>query len=418
MTTLDTAARNRVMAARIVSQNRWPYLSSLLFSLRLVEVPHEQLQTMAVDKGWRMYYSPRFVMENTVEVLATVVLHEAMHCVMQHNERYEALGPRRGYSLLWNLCGDAAINEILDAQDMPWGDFSPIRYDGFPIPGVTSGMITESAYAAAVEWVEQSGQDPNIPPPACGSSSGGEARGYELPSSDDEAPSIDNDRQRNIRDRVASDVVDHARSRGDIPGGLKRWADNYLDPTVDWRKQLSVRLRQVVANVSGRRSHSYARPSRRQDAIREHDPTIIIPGLRDSEPPRIAVVLDTSGSVTQSELGRALAEIHGIIKAVGMREPLAVITCDVEAGAPQMVRNPGALKELVLAGGGGTDLRAGITAALELPRQPSLVVLITDGESPYPEKKPDLSVDFLMLLTNTVSSPDIPDWIHVIKTEG
>ena len=46
------------MAARIVSQSRWPYLSSQLFSLKLVEVPHSEIQTMAVDKGWRMYYSP------------------------------------------------------------------------------------------------------------------------------------------------------------------------------------------------------------------------------------------------------------------------------------------------------------------------------------------------------------------------
>ena len=415
---MDTAARNRVMAARIVSQNRWPYLSSLLFSLRLVEVPHEQLKTMAVDKGWRMYYSPRFVMDNTVEVLATVLLHEALHCVMQHNERYEALGSKRGHSLLWNLCGDAAINEILDAQNMPWGDFSPVRYDGFPIPGVVSGMITESAYATAVAWMEENGKEPDLPPSACGSSSGGDSRDYELPNSHDEAPSIDTDRQRNVRDRVASDVVDYSKSRGEIPGGLKRWADNYLDPKVDWRRQLSVRLRRVVANVAGRRSHSYARPSRRQDAIREHDPTIIIPGLRDSEPPRIAVVLDTSGSVTQTELSHALAEIHGIMKAVGMREPLAVITCDVDAGEPQMIRNPGSLKELVLKGGGGTDLRAGISAALELPRQPSLVVLITDGESPYPLKRPDLSVDFLMVLRNTLSAPEIPDWIQVIKAEG
>ena len=68
------------MAARIVSQSRWPYLSSQLFSLKLVEVPHSEIQTMAVDKGWRMYYSPQFVMEQPVEVLATVIARSLALC--------------------------------------------------------------------------------------------------------------------------------------------------------------------------------------------------------------------------------------------------------------------------------------------------------------------------------------------------
>jgi len=418
MTTPDFAARNRVMAARIVAQNRWPYLSSLLFNLRLVEVPHEQLQTMAVDKGWRVYYSPQFVLENSVEVLATAFLHEAMHCVMQHNERYEALGARRGYPVLWNICGDAAINEILDDQDMPWGEFTPVRYEGFPVPGVMSGMVTEAAYDLSVSWAEDNRDDADTLDTSCGSSAGGEVREYELPTGDKEAPAIDTDRQRNVRDRVASDVVDYARSRGGLPGGLERWAQNYLTPSVNWRKQLAVRMRQVAANVAGRRTHSFVRPSRRQDAIREHDPTIVVPGLRDSEPPRIAVIVDTSGSMTQRELGEALGEIHGIMRSVGMSEPLAVIACDTKAEPPQYIRDRRAIGDLKLIGGGGTDLRAGIEAALELPRKPSLVVLLTDGQSPYPIKRPDHNVEFLMVLAEGIANPEIPNWIQVIEKKG
>ncbi len=373
---------------------------------------------MAVDKGWRVYYSPQFVLENSVEVLATAFLHEAMHCVMQHNERYEALGARRGYPMLWNICGDAAINEILDDQNMPWGEFTPFRYEGFPVPGVTSGMVTETAYEIAVAWAKENQKEADNLDTSCGSSAGGAPRDYELPAADEEAPAIDNDRQRNVRDRVASDVVDYAKSRGGLPGGLERWAKNYLNPTVDWRKQLAVRMRQVAANVAGRRTHSFARPSRRQDAIREHDPTIVVPGLRDSEPPRIAVIVDTSGSVTQRELGEALGEIHGIMRSVGMSEPLAVIACDTQAAPPQYIRDTKAISELKLIGGGGTDLRVGIEAALNLPRKPALVVLLTDGESPYPLKHPDQNVTFLMVLADGVGRPAVPDWIQVVEKKG
>jgi hypothetical protein len=45
-------ARLRIMAARIIAQNRWPYISTLLFSLKIVAT--DQIETMAVDDGWRM----------------------------------------------------------------------------------------------------------------------------------------------------------------------------------------------------------------------------------------------------------------------------------------------------------------------------------------------------------------------------
>lgn len=412
---IDSLARNRVMAARIVAQNRWPYLSSLLFSLRLVEASHEELPTMAVDAGWRMYYSPVFVKEQEVDVLATALLHEAMHCVMQHNERYEALGAARGYHTLWNICGDAAINEILDDQNMPWGEFQPVRYEGFPVPGVLSGMITEGAYRIAVEWAQSQPNDADQLSSECGSSSGGESRGYELPPEDDTAPSTARERQASVRDRVASDVASHRADRGGVPGGLARWADSYLSPKVDWRKQLATRMRAVISNVAGRRNYSYQRPSRRQDAIRLHDPSIILPGLRDNEPPRIVVIVDTSGSVSNTELSQALSEVYGICKAVGMREPIGVIACDAKAQPVQYIRSTRDIAGLDLKGGGGTDLREGIQAALDQPRPPNLVIMVSDGESPFHPHSPSPNTEFLMVLTAPELTPPIPAWIKQIR---
>jgi len=82
-------ARLRVMAGRIVAQSRWPYLSTLLFNLKIVE--SRDIETLAVDEGWRMYYSPDFVMRHSPEALATMVLHEALHCVNQHGARFKSL---------------------------------------------------------------------------------------------------------------------------------------------------------------------------------------------------------------------------------------------------------------------------------------------------------------------------------------
>lgn len=405
------------MAARIVAQNRWPYLSSQLFSLKLVEVSPDELPTMAVDKWWRMYYSPQFVLNHPVEVLATALLHEALHCVMKHNERYDDLGTDKGFHAMWNHCADAAINEILDGQSMPWGEFSPVRYEGFPIPGVISGMATESAYRICIEWASNHREESEAFTSECGSSAGGETREYELPIEDDEAPGIGKERQDAVRDQVAADIAKHASARSNIPGGLKRWAEDYLNPQVDWRKHLAVEMRQVISNVSGRRNHSYQRPSRRQDAIRAVDETIVLPGLKGSEPPRVAVIVDTSGSVSSKDLNVALGEIHGITRAVGMKEPVAVIACDAQAYPVQYVRSATSIKNLELTGGGGTDLRHGINAALALPKRPQLVIVVSDGDSPFSPESPDPATKFIMLLTVAPERQHLPSWMKSVQLE-
>jgi predicted metal-dependent peptidase len=198
------------MAARIVAQSRWPYLSTLIFSLRIVET--EDLETLAVDAGWRMYYNPSFVMLQTPEVLATMLLHEAMHCVFQHAVRFQALGREPSFHTVWNVAGDATINEVLDEANMPWGEFNPVRYAGLKKYGVEHAMTTEVTFFTMLKYFEEHPQSES-PATDCGSVNGGNSRSYEIPRSNSDNPAIKNDQQDVIRDRVAQDVIKHARER-------------------------------------------------------------------------------------------------------------------------------------------------------------------------------------------------------------
>ena len=418
MTTLNEEARLRIMAARIIAQNRWPYLSSLLFSLRLVEMDHSIIPTMAVDKGWRLYYSPEFVLAENAEALATVLLHECMHCVMAHNERFAALDKSDIDHNVWNICGDCAINDILDESQMPWTqEVTPVRYSNFEDIGIDKTMITETAYAMVRAWQKGNSDDERLENQDCGSVADNNPREYELESDDEQAPSMSQERQSSIRDRVASDVLEASKSTGNLPGGLKRWAQDHLDPQVDWRRQLGVHLRKSVANIAGRRDYSYVRPSRRQEAMRLVGSDILLPSLRQPSPPRVAIVVDTSGSVSDSELRAYLGEITGIVKAVGASEGINVIPCDAEAQTVQRLRSIAKIEELELIGGGGTDMRAGIDAALNIKPKPNIVVVITDGATPWHLEKPSGCDNFIVILTKNQAVGSVPFWMRTISID-
>ena len=409
-------ARLRVMAARIVAQSRWPYLSTLLFNLKIVE--SSQLPTLAVDDGWRMYYSPDFVMEQTAEALATMVLHEALHCVNQHGPRFRALSQSRHLHVTWNFAGDVGINHVLDRAQMPWGDFEPLRFTHLSKFDVNPEMGTEKIFFTIVEYYDQHPEEVNQFSD-CGSIIGGEARDYEISRGDSDNPAIKSDQQDVIRDQVAQEILKHAYAKGigSIPGELLRWAQELLEPTIDWRKALAGAFRTSLATVLGRRDYVYTRPSRRQSAMRIGNHEIILPSMRKPAPPAIAIIVDTSGSIGNDEITLFLSEVDGIVKANGISQGVTVIPCDADIGEIQKLRSRGAITSLKLTGGGGTDMGVGIAAAGKLRPTPKIVIVLTDGFTPWPTSLPKGVETLIVCLTAEESLSTTPNWAKTILIE-
>jgi predicted metal-dependent peptidase len=409
-------ARLRVMAARIVAQSRWPYLSTLLFNLKIVE-SHE-LPTLAIDEGWRMYYSPEFVMDQTPEALATMVLHEALHCVNQHGPRFRALTQPSERHVAWNSAGDVGINHVLDEAHMPWGDFVPLRFSHLSKFDVKPEMATEKIYFTIVDYINEH-PDEFQSQSDCGSVVGGKARDYEIARSDSGNPAIKSDQQDVIRDQVAQEILNYARIKGigSLPGFLLRWAEDLLEPKIDWRKAFAGAFRSSLATVLGRRDYVYTRPSRRQSAMRTGSHEIILPSMRKPAPPAIAIVVDTSGSVSIDEIKMFLTEVDGIVKANGISSGVTVIPCDMEVGEIQKLRSRGAITTLRLHGGGGTDMGVGIAAAGLLRPTPKIIVVFTDGYTGWPDALPKGVETMIVCLTAIECLETTPSWAKKIFIE-
>lgn len=408
-------ARLRVMAARIIAQSKWPYLASILFSLKLVET--DKIQTLSVDEGWRMYFNPSFVLEHDAEPLATMVLHEAMHCVLQHGPRFTAITQPQVLHPNWNIAGDLGINGALDEARMPWGAFVPVRFVQMMETGISAEMSTEQIYFRMLAYLKEN-PDKGTWVQDCGSVSGGPPREYELPRLDGDNSAIKQDQQDVLRDQVAQAVLDHAiKFPGTVPGALARWADELLHPKVNWRKELAGSFRASLANISGRRDYLYTRPSRRQSAMRQGNTELILPAMRKPAPPAVAVIVDTSGSISQKEITEFLSEIDGIARANGVAHGLYVIPCDAAVGPIQKLKSRGSIENLSMPGGGGTDMGVGIQAASTLKPIPRILIILTDGFTPWPKIVSQKFEKVIVCLTTHHAKNDVPDWAEVIMIE-
>jgi predicted metal-dependent peptidase len=248
-----------------------------------------------------------------------------------------------------------------------------------------------------------------VPAPRAGSGSDGQRKGWEEhceEGGDDDENGISKSRRDMIRRQTAEEVRKAKSSKpGSVPGGIVRWADEILSPRVDWRKELAATLRNAVRKVMGQSDFTYRRPSRRQAAV----PKIVLPAM-DKYLPFVAVVVDTSGSMSQKQLAQGLAEIKGVLNALGHGERVIVFSVDAQASACQTVFNPNQVK---LTGGGGTDMGVGIEAAAQHRPTPNIIIVFTDGMTPWPSKPPPRSKVTICICSDR--SPPTPSWASTVR---
>jgi predicted metal-dependent peptidase len=165
-------------------------------------------------------------------------------------------------------------------------------------------------------------------------------------------------------------------------------------------------VRSAIAAVAGQVDYSYRRPSRRAQ------PDVILPTLHRPIPD-VAIVCDTSGSMHEALLGRALAEVESVLSRAGLRQrQVRVLSVDAVV---HTVRRVSRAAQVSLAGGGGTDMGAGIEAAAALRPRPSVTIVLTDGYTPWPERPPPgMRVVVGLLREGGFGAWEAPEWARTV----
>ena len=386
------AVAQRLAAARTRLILDHPFLGAL--ALRLPLRPAAAWCRTTATDARALYYNAQWVESLKPAQLQFALAHEALHCALGHFARRGHRVQRR-----WDLACDFAINPLLLAEGLE-------PPPGAQVLALYRDMSAEEIYPCIDDRQQdqdtlddhawdgddggQGGRGDGAPQDGAGG--GGTAAasparpGAEGPGAPRPPPLGAGDREQLHRQwqRHLAAAAQRAREAGRLAGAMARLAEDGLAPRVSWRAALAQYLAQTA-----RDDYSWLRPSRREgDAM--------LPSLR-SHAGDIVIAIDTSGSVSEDDMARFIAEINALKGTLTVRTTL--LACD-SALAPQGPWIAEPWEPLVLprqlAGGGGTDFTPVFDWVEREGRRPDALVYFTDADGRFPAQPPEYPVLWLV----------------------
>lgn len=355
--------------------------------------------------------------------VAGSICHEAMHPLNQHFRRADEIFVSRPD--VWNLAGDCEINddliEVLKNPDTSNGNTVPqlCRDPGRIYPStfkLPDNKIAEYYYFEIMQDPPPEQDSCNcgsgahgIPQPWDAAAPGTDGNGGDIPGvNESEIPFI----QKQVAENIQKEA---SQGRGNVPAGMIEWANKVLaKPKYDWRKDL-----QKTVRISLNQAYGFDLPTYRRFArdCAASNYAVIQPSHYKPKP-RVAVGLDTSGSMggfyEGSPLYEAVCEVEGIAKGTGAE--IEVLDVDCAANASQ-IQSVCTAKGMKLRGHGGTDMRVPVEVfRARKANRPDVLVILTDGETPWPAYKPKEFKVIIGLVGNPSKSTidACPSWAKVI----
>lgn len=389
-------------AFRFKLREKAPYFGHVMYGVRPVQVDKNVFPgghpTLGVDEHGRLYHCEEvpWTFQETVAVLG----HEMMHIVLRDAKRRTGRDPIR-----WNVACDLAINSILKQGqwNLPNDGVWPSKL-GYP------ENLTAEEYYTLLQADGRGGEgdgEKGVTYGQCGSVAGNENEGEEgEPTDGNGMTDLELDA---VAARVAQEIV---KNRGSVPAALSAWADSVLNPTVPWTNVLRSNVKRCLTIVSGGASDF----SFQQANDRRESGDLILPKLVTYKP-EVLVYLDTSGSMSDEELLQGVGEVSGVVRHLAQR--ITVKTLDTEIHETYKIATAKALVGKPLSGRGGTDMRVALDDAMKNQPRPNIIVIFTDGDTPWPDQAPR-GAQVVVCLTRGASDStrnDVPQWAKVVQVK-
>lgn len=402
--------------ARLAVLEKGPYFSQLLYTLVPVLVPG--MGTVAVTDTMLLLLDPIRVVDDpelggvddkgVPNKLAGVLVHECMH-ILRDMERVKSLAEVD--MELANIAADLPINEDLrnagwqlpnwvlypDKYNYPKNEtmeqyFERLLKEPTKNKEKTYQMVADAKAGGKGKGKGKGKPDPNAPKLDVGAGQCGSAAGNQnQPTNDAAKDAQDKGRHAGEVDSSKKQTLEQAKKHyggpgcGDVPG----WIEEELDKLGrkrkdrDWKKMLNQVVRRTSGMVmAGGADFSMARPSRRS-LLREG---LLRPGLVEQQY-EASLAIDTSGSMGPEQLNYAKNAVVNIMSQTGL-DTVWLMQCDARVQMPFTRIRLRDIPDMKMRGRGGTNFIPIFGALKRLRPKPDLIILLTDGDGPAPEKAP------------------------------
>ena len=321
------------------------------------------------------------------ETQLNILIHEVSHLMFGHlTEAWTYL--RRENAELLNYAADCECNSYIPGlQTDPY--CYPARY------GMENGKGTLFYYDKLRQMQNNQGQGP-------GQGGGGEfGQTLDDHSTWEEMTEAERQLVQQQIDRIAKQTAEQVqRNQGTIPGQFRDYIDELfkVKPRIfDWKSYFRRYLGSVL-DVE-------LRKSRKRENIRFPEAS----GTRHKKKSQIFVVVDTSGSISPTDLCDFFSEIHHIYKAGAV-----IDICEIDTKIQRIYRYNGKW-DLQAHGRGGTILSDAVTYVNDHRRDYTSCVFFTDG---YCDVDFKIYVDTMWIIASGGCEQKYPGHCCYIQNSG
>ena len=327
------------------------------------------------DGVCKLMVNPRFILGLPEPQRIAVIKHEVLHLVLRHPFRDDDRDPK-----ILGIAADLVVNQLVPPWPLPKNAVTLEHFD--PI-GLRSDETLDYYYRALAqaaeerpafgEWLAGGGDDSSDDAPTQKNRGIGPGEHDRWPQEEGTG--------RDALEKLVDDAIERAwertseEARSRLPGEVVGRAEALLRTRregLDWTHVLR-RFAQSVRRAPLK--NTCRRPSRRYGTF---------PGLRLRRTSRLAVVVDTSGSLEVPEIERFFAEVHAIWRA-GAEVIVIESDAEVQAATVYSGHPPKTAK-----GRGGTSFDPALAwiRREELRRPFDGIVYLTDGYARPPTIRP------------------------------
>jgi len=367
--------------------------------------------TACVDLRGRIRVNPEFAASLKDTELQFVIAHELMHLLMLHHDRRANRDPVR-----WNIATDLIINRTLKNASAAMGA------GAFTMPSVgiiadesQAEMTAEQLYSEVPEpSAQQRAQAAAGTTPVgagCGPTPGDQDGEDGQDGQDGRGGKSDDQLKREWRECAAQSQMS-GRQAGTQDGNLLADLLDIPPPKVRWAEVLRGALHRAIAEA-GRDDVSWSRRSRRSGT------DIILPGGITYRC-KAAVVIDTSGSMSDEDLSRCVAETTAIVN--NCRVPVFLVVHDHCVQEAAWIR-PGARNVVhanikkKMKGRGGTSFDEAYNRVEKEPGKFNVMVHLTDGEVYDWPERPSSVRRLVVALLGSANETHAPADARIIEVE-